>query len=73
LTFSTSGGVQLPSRIEGAFSCGQYMRNISMNSPLGAGNRFASLSLPGGYGLCRHQYIRPRIPPLERHNPGEMA
>src|SRR5574337_1238222 len=46
-TFCTCGGVQLPSRIDGALSFGQYMRSIGMNSPSGAGSQFDSLSLPG--------------------------
>src|SRR5262249_50013944 len=32
---------------EGGASFGQYMRNIAMNAPLGAGNQFASWSVPG--------------------------
>lgn len=46
-TFCTFGGVQLPSRIDGAFSLGQYMRIMGMNSPSGAGSQFDSLFLPG--------------------------
>src|SRR5262245_13711787 len=43
----TAGGFQLPSRIDGAVSFGQYSRIMRMNSPLGAGSQLASLSLPG--------------------------
>lgn len=46
-TFSTAGGVQVPLRIEGSFSFGQYMRSIAMKSPFGAGSQLASLSAPG--------------------------
>jgi hypothetical protein len=37
----------VPSRIEGGDSFGQYMRNIGIKSPVGAGSQLASLSLPG--------------------------
>ena len=46
-TRSTPGGLQVPLRIEGGASFGQYMRNIGMKSPFGAGSQLASLSLPG--------------------------
>jgi len=46
-TRSTPGGLQVPLRIEGGASFGQYMRNIGMKSPVGAGSQLASLSLPG--------------------------
>ena len=47
LALTTAGGVQLPSRIEGLFSFGQYMRIIAMKSPFGAGSQLDSLSAPG--------------------------
>jgi len=46
-TRCTLGGSQVPLRIEGSFSLGQYMRNINWNFPVGAGSQFASLSAPG--------------------------
>ena len=46
-TLTICGGIQLPFRIDGSFSFGQYIRSIGRNAPLGAGNQFASLSLPG--------------------------
>lgn len=46
-TFTTRGGVQVPSRIDGLFSFGQYMRSIGRNAPFGAGSQLFSLSLPG--------------------------
>jgi ATP-dependent DNA ligase len=46
-TFFTSGTVHVPSMIEGGSSCGQYIRNISLNLPAGAGSQFASFSGPG--------------------------
>src|SRR6185437_6185667 len=45
--FSTAGGFHEPSRIEGGLSLGQYMRNIRMNLPVGAGSQFDSLFAPG--------------------------
>jgi hypothetical protein len=46
-TCLTVGIGHVPSMIEGGFSFGQYIRNISTNCPAGAGSQFASLSLPG--------------------------
>jgi hypothetical protein len=46
-TRSTLGGFQVPLRIEGVLSFGQYMRNIGIKAPVGAGSQLASLSLPG--------------------------
>jgi TolB-like protein/Tfp pilus assembly protein PilF len=46
-TLVTGGGVQLPSRIEGRLSFGQYMRKVRLNAPSGAGNQFDSRSFPG--------------------------
>src|SRR4029077_8865693 len=46
-TFFTAGGFQVPFKIEGEVGFGQYMRNIGMNSPVGAGSQLFSLSLPG--------------------------
>ena len=43
-TFLTWGGFQLPSRIS---FFGQYSRMTRLNSSLGAGSQFDSLSLPG--------------------------
>jgi hypothetical protein len=43
----TIGGAQLPLRIEGAVSLGQFMRSIGMKSSAGERNQLASLSLPG--------------------------
>src|SRR6476660_4339285 len=45
--FSTAGGFHEPSRIDGGVSLGQYMRNIRMNLPVGAGSQFDSLFAPG--------------------------
>jgi hypothetical protein len=39
-TLFTIGDVQLPSRIGGALSVGQYTRSIGMNAPAGAGSQF---------------------------------
>ena len=47
LTFTTCGGVHVPSRIEGLVSLGQYMRSIGRKGPFGAGSQLASLSAPG--------------------------
>ena len=48
IIYSVAGGIfQLPSRIDGAFSLGQYIRIIRMNLPAGAGSQFDSRSLPG--------------------------
>jgi hypothetical protein len=33
--------------IDGLLSSGQYIRNMRMNLPAGAGSQFASLSAPG--------------------------
>src|SRR5580704_5724921 len=41
------GGFQLPSRIEGGVSLGQYSRIIGTNLALGAGSQLASFALPG--------------------------
>src|SRR5689334_22498024 len=38
-TFLAAGGVHVPSRIDGFVSLGQYMRNIRMKSPAGAGSQ----------------------------------
>ena len=46
-TFLTGGIFQDPLRIEGLFSFGQYIRNIRINLPSGAGSQFDSLSVPG--------------------------
>ena len=43
----TPGGTQLPSLMEIGLSLGQYIRNVRLKSPAGAGNQFDSLSLPG--------------------------
>jgi hypothetical protein len=43
----TGGMVHEPSRIDGPFSLGQYIRNIRMNFPAGAGSQFDSKSAPG--------------------------
>jgi hypothetical protein len=37
--FFTGGGDQVPSRIEGGVSLGQYIRIIRINSPAGAGSQ----------------------------------
>jgi hypothetical protein len=47
--FLTAGGVHVPSMIDGGFSFGQYMRNIRMNLPVGAGSQLVSLSVPGDW------------------------
>jgi hypothetical protein len=47
VTFVTGGIFHDPSMIDGFFSVGQYMRNIKMKSPAGAGSQFDSLSFPG--------------------------
>ena len=39
--FFTGGGDHVPSRIEGGFSFGQYIRIIRMNWSLGAGSQLA--------------------------------
>jgi hypothetical protein len=44
---ATCGIFQLPFRIDGDVSFGQYIRSIGMNSPFGAGSQLASLSAPG--------------------------
>src|SRR5262249_9608451 len=44
----TAGGFQVPSRIDGSSSLGQYIRSVRRNGPFGAGSQLASLSLPGG-------------------------
>jgi hypothetical protein len=46
-TLSTGGIVQVPFRIDGSFSFGQYMRSMRMNFPAGAGSQFDSLFAPG--------------------------
>lgn len=46
-TFCAPGGTQLPSLMEIGLSLGQYIRNVRLKSPSGAGNQFDSLSLPG--------------------------
>src|SRR5262249_35850531 len=46
-TALTCGIFQVPSRIDGDFSLGQYSRIIKMNLSLGEGNQFDSLSAPG--------------------------
>ena len=46
-TRCTDGGVHVPSRMEGLSVFGQYIRNIRMKLPFGAGSQFASLSAPG--------------------------
>jgi hypothetical protein len=48
-TFFTAGTVHVPSTIEGGSSSGQYIRNIRMNLPEGAGSQFDSLSVPGDW------------------------
>jgi hypothetical protein len=45
--FFNGGMVHVPSRIEGSLSFGQYIRNIRMNLPAGAGSQLLSLSAPG--------------------------
>ncbi len=47
LTLATAGIFQVPSKIEGAVSFGQYILSIRMNSPFGAGSQLACLSAPG--------------------------
>jgi hypothetical protein len=46
-TSVTAGGFHDPSRMEGGFSFGQYIRSIRTNFPAGAGSQFDSLSAPG--------------------------
>src|SRR5262249_28612448 len=46
-TFFTADGLHVPSRIDGSLSFGQYIRNIRMNLPAGAGSQLLSLSDPG--------------------------
>ncbi len=46
-TFSSGGGCQLPSRIDGEVSEGPYTRRHRLNVSLGAGSQLASLSFPG--------------------------
>ena len=47
-TFWIGGGFQVPSRMEGGVSFGQYRRNIGMNLPLCVvGSQLASLAAPG--------------------------
>jgi len=46
-TLFTPGGTQLPSMMEFGLSLGQYIRNVRLKSPSGAGSQFASLSMPG--------------------------
>jgi hypothetical protein len=43
----STGIVHVPSIIDGSFSFGQYIRNIRMNLPVGAGSQFESLLAPG--------------------------
>jgi hypothetical protein len=45
--FFAAGGVHVPLMSDGDCSLGQYMRNIKMNFPAGAGSQFDSLSAPG--------------------------
>src|SRR5437660_11030099 len=45
--FCVAGGVLVPLLSDGDCSLGQYMRNIKMNFPAGAGSQFDSLSAPG--------------------------
>jgi len=48
LTRRAPGGFQLPSRIDGALSVGQYIRMVMLKLPLaGAGSQLASRSFPG--------------------------
>jgi hypothetical protein len=54
----TIGSVQLPLRIEGAVSFGQYIRSIGMKSSAGEGNQLASLSLPGE-SFWKYRVIEP--------------
>ena len=56
----TPGGLQLPSRIEGFVSLGQYMRIIRTNLPGGVGSQLASFSPPGFVPL--HDRGRPSRP-----------
>jgi hypothetical protein len=42
-----AGGFQLPSRIDGGVSFGQYRRSIGTNLAFGAGSQLASFALPG--------------------------
>ena len=42
-----AGGFQLPSRIEGGVSFGQYRRIMGTNLVFGAGSQLASFALPG--------------------------
>jgi hypothetical protein len=44
---TTAGIFQVPFKIEGVVSFGQYILIIGMNSPFGAGSQLASLSAPG--------------------------
>src|SRR5262249_30918353 len=46
-TFLTGGIVHEPLMMDGLVSLGQYMRNIRMNLPAGAGSQLDSLSDPG--------------------------
>ena len=47
LTRLTAGGAQLPSRMEGGVSFGQYMRIVRLKWPFGTGSQLASWSFPG--------------------------
>src|SRR5262249_52761812 len=38
---------QVPSRIDGGFSSGQYIRSMRMKRPAGAGSQFDSFAFPG--------------------------
>ena len=59
-TFLTGGMVQDPLRIDGLSSLGQYIRNIRMNSPAGAGSQFDSRSAPVNPSACGDRSSRPR-------------
>jgi hypothetical protein len=52
--------------IDGAFSSGQGIRSVKLNSPAGAGSQFARLSLPGEFFASDRSSQRPCLRPPVR-------
>jgi hypothetical protein len=57
-TYLIAGGFQVPSRMEGGVSFGQYSRNIGMNFAFGVGSQFASFAFPGE-SACKYRSTEP--------------
>jgi len=51
-TLFTTGGFHVPFEIEEALPFGQYARNMSVNSPFGAGSQLACRSPPSPDNPC---------------------